>query len=137
MTEDAAGWRNTVAEDIRALEAKRFSAMASGDLQSLSKLLDEDLIYIHSTALRDDKAAYLKLIETGRLAYRSFRPIETEILVVSADLVIVSGHIAIDITWNGAPKALDNKYILTWVRRPDKGWQFLTWQSTSVPAPAT
>jgi ketosteroid isomerase-like protein len=135
MTESAASWSLAIADEIRALEAKRFSAMEAGDVQSLAKLLDEELIYIHSTALRDDKAAYLKLMDTGYLAYKRFDPIMTKILVVSADHVIVSGRIAIDITWNGASKALDNVYILTWVRRPRQGWQFLSWQSTSVPAP--
>jgi ketosteroid isomerase-like protein len=134
MTDIAASWRGAVAEEIRALEVQRYAAMEAGDVHSLAKLLDDELIYIHSTALRDDKAAYLKLIETGYLAYKAFHPITTQILLVSANHVIVSGQIAIDIIWNGAPKPLDNIYVLTWVRRPDKGWQFLTWQSTGVPA---
>ena len=122
---------NDVPEPIARLEDRRYQAMLAGDLQTLKELLDDDLIYIHSTALKDDRAAYLALMREGNLTYETARRSPPENVVVADDFVLLCGRIEMDITWYGKPKALKNVYILTWVKRA-AGWRMLSWQSTGL-----
>jgi hypothetical protein len=133
---DAVMQNQSVIQVIEDLERQRYAAMVAGDLEALGALLDDELIYIHSTALVDDKASYLALIQDGYLVYKDYNPVSVRIRPTGEDVVVLSGHMKMNIVWAGKPKALDNVYIASWVRRPGAGWRFLTWQSTAVP-PAT
>jgi Domain of unknown function (DUF4440) len=54
---------------IRKVERARFAAMISGDTDAVSRFLDDELIYIHSSGLADRKAAYLRSFRNGKFSY--------------------------------------------------------------------
>jgi hypothetical protein len=58
-------------EQIEALENKRQQAMVSKDLKTLSSLLDDELIYVHSTGKLMNKDEYLNHLRSDDFAYES------------------------------------------------------------------
>lgn len=57
------------ADLIAALEERRRLAMLHADLDALHDLLDESLVYIHSTGTRDSRASFLDKLNRGLVRY--------------------------------------------------------------------
>jgi ketosteroid isomerase-like protein len=57
---------DSIKGEIKILEDRRFQAMVDGDLDTLTNLLADDLIYTHSSGQSDTRAEYLALYE-GRI----------------------------------------------------------------------
>jgi hypothetical protein len=60
-----------VSEQIQQLEDARLAAMVGKDVETLDRLLDDKLIYMHSTGVADTKASYLEGLRTGVWDYQS------------------------------------------------------------------
>lgn len=61
-----------------AAENARFEAMAASDLARLSEVLADDLHYVHANGMIEDKAEFLRKIESGERVYRSVRLVHRE-----------------------------------------------------------
>jgi ketosteroid isomerase-like protein len=64
---------STLLEQIEALENKRQEAMVKKDFKTLSSLLDDDLIYVHSTGKLMSKTEYLDHLGSEHFAYESIK----------------------------------------------------------------
>ena len=60
-----------ILKHIRGLEAARFSAMKEGNLDALDAILDDNLIYVHSSGRIDNKAEYLETLRQGAIHYEA------------------------------------------------------------------
>jgi hypothetical protein len=59
----------TAEEALRGEDA-RYAAQTSRDFAALQQLIGDDLIYIHSSAIVDDKGAYIETQRAGTVVYR-------------------------------------------------------------------
>jgi len=57
-----------------AMEKMRFEAMIRQDTTTLSRILANDLIYINTNGVVDDKSSLLKSIATGSVVYKFILP---------------------------------------------------------------
>jgi hypothetical protein len=62
---------------LRAEDA-RFAAMAASDIRALGEVLADDLHYVHANGMIEDKAEFLRKIESGERDYRSVRVVQRE-----------------------------------------------------------
>lgn len=62
-----------------AMEDRRFAAMASSDLDSLSAVLADDLHYTHANGMIEDKAEFLRKIAHGERRYEAVRLVSREV----------------------------------------------------------
>ena len=115
-----------------ALEDRRFAAMVAKDTATLAELFADELSYTHSNASVDTKATFLAAIEARRFDYRSITCSDRTSVVIG-DTALVTGRAQIEVGAGGRDVHLDARFTVTYVRR-DGRWQFLAWQSTSVPA---
>ena len=122
----------SIAEKIRRLEDERFEAMLRCDLAVMDRLLDDALIYIHSSAVEEDKAAYVASLRSSDVRYDGFEREGIRVLPLGDEAALVSGRIQIQYMLHGERKRLDNLYIGVWVRRTG-GWRMVSWQSTPIP----
>jgi ketosteroid isomerase-like protein len=118
-------------EEISKLEDRRCAAMTSNDLATLDSLLADTLVYTHSSAVVDSKAAYLESIRSRRVQYRKIERFDTQ-STVYGDTVITVGRARIDVEVGGTERNLNMRYANVWIKTP-KGWQFVLWQSTPIP----
>ena len=116
---------------VLATEQSRFDAMINRDTAVLERLLSDDLVYIHSNALQENKRAHIRSIASGKIIYQCMSR--------SDNVVRFYGKTAIN---TGAINAkgiissnpFDLKMLYTAVYRKKKqGWQLVNWQTTRFP----
>src|SRR5438105_3369289 len=116
--------------EIHALEDQRFQAMVAADAAALDKLLNDGLVYTHSSGSVDTKASLIESITTRRQYQGIERPKEE--IRLFGDTAVVAGQARINL--GGAnPRTLNLRYTDVWVKGAN-GWQMVAWQSTPIPA---
>ena len=122
-------------DHIRSLERSRFSAMISGDPEAVSKFLDEELIYIHSSGLADSKARYLRSFQNNEFSYEKVEVIEDR-HVGGKDCFILYQRLLVRMKIGANAKAVQRQLSATSVwRRSPQGWLLAAMQATPIEAP--
>jgi ketosteroid isomerase-like protein len=121
-----------IAEQVRALEARRYQAMTDGDVGTLGDLFSADLIYTHSDATSDSKQSYLDRLASGYFKYGPISHPETSV-VVHGDCVIVTGDMRGEVHIGGTLRVLNNASLAVWVREGES-WVLLAYQPTKYPS---
>jgi ketosteroid isomerase-like protein len=121
-----------VADQIRALEDRRYQAMTDGDVGTLDELFAADLVYTHSDAKTDSKQSYLDKLASGHFKYGPISHPESGI-VRHGDCVLVFGDMRGEVQVDGQMRVLNNASLSVWVRE-DGRWALLAYQPTKYPA---
>ena len=112
-------------------EQKRFEAMMRADTVALRPMLSDDLVYLHSNALQENKQAHLKAIASGKLVYQKLQREQASVRMYGKT-ALINGRVQAAGILNGNP--FDIKLIYTAVYRKSKGrWLLANWQSTRIP----
>ena len=122
---------DTIAQ-IEALDSQRAQAILARRFAELEPLLGDDLRYIHSSAVQENKTEYLDKLTNGHYLYHGLDVQQREFRVLG-DVVLVNGDLRIDVEVKGTRKVVLSRYLQVWARRP-RGWQMVSWQSVPVPA---
>jgi ketosteroid isomerase-like protein len=116
--------------EIQAVEQQRFKAMTTKDTALLRKILSENLTYLHSNGLFENKEEHIANIGTGKLVYRTMEPSEVQVRIHGKS-AIVNG--IVHVTGNLGEKAFDLRLRYTDVYFKRKGnWQLAAWQSLKL-----
>jgi ketosteroid isomerase-like protein len=121
-----------IAEQIRALEDRRYQAMTDGDVGALGELFAADLVYTHSDASTDSKQSYLDKLASGHFKYGPISHPETSI-IVHGDCVLVLGDMRGEVRIGDNLRVLNNASLSVWVRENDS-WLLLAFQPTKYPS---
>ena len=124
---------NDLKAEILRREDERYAAMLAKDVAALELLLDEQLVYMHSSGVADSKESYIRGLREGVWDYQRIGRTD-QTVKVSGDTAVVFNRIAISIKVRGERKALDNRALAVWVRRGG-AWRLLALQSGAVPKP--
>ena len=106
--------------------------MIAQDFAALRRLLADDLVYIHSTAVAETKDAYLAGVAQGLYDYATIdsRDVTTRIDGATA---VQTGTVAMAVSARGEPKQLTQLlFTLVWTRGAD-GWRLAVRQATRIP----
>jgi ketosteroid isomerase-like protein len=120
-----------IAEQVRALEDRRYRAMTDGDVGVLGELFAADLVYTHSDASTDSKQSYLQKLASGHFKYGQISHPETSI-IVHGDCVLVLGDMRGEVRIGDNLRVLNSASLSVWVREND-GWVLLAFQPTKYP----
>jgi len=118
--------------DIEKLEQRRFDALTQNDLDTLGKLLADDLIYTHSSAKIDSKETYIGSLKSGDVRYIDVKRTDTRIKVYGTSAV-VSGSAQVKAALKGNEINVNIRYTDVWVERAG-AWQMVAWEATPIPA---
>lgn len=118
-------------ETIRRLEDERYAAMLGKDLATLDRLLDDGLVYMHSTGVADTKASYLGGLRSGLWDYQGVErdDVRTE---VNGDVALVFAKLTIRLITDGTFKAFGTRALAVWHRRGGT-WRLLAVHSGGLP----
>lgn len=119
------------AAEVLAADDARYAAMIALDAAALERLLADDLLYTHSSAMTDTKAGYLAALRSGKYRYKRARREDTTVRI-HGNTAIVNGRVFIDVDVDGVPKSLANALVNVWVKSA-AGWRMAAWQSTPIP----
>jgi hypothetical protein len=118
------------ADAVKAAELQRFEAATKNDLETLGKLLSDDLTYTHSTGILESKTVFLESLKSGKLQFKKIEPADLQVRVFGATAVI-NGTATLAVVSDGQPKDVHIRFTDVWVSGKS-GWQMVAWQSTKV-----
>ncbi|AXF06289.1 nuclear transport factor 2 family protein [Paraburkholderia hospita] len=118
-------------QEIQQCEDARYAAMLSKDVGTLERLLDERLIYVHSTGVADTTISYIEGLVGGIWDYQKIDRTESRI-EIDNDTALVFSKLTIQMITRGTFKVFGSRALAVWVRRTD-GWRLLAVQSGSIP----
>jgi hypothetical protein len=124
--------------EILAVEKSRTVALEQSDLNTVDKLLADDLTYVHASGKVDTKTSFLEALRSGDLRYLSWEPGDLQVRLLSNSAVLTGTyHVrAIDQRMQSDP--LDVQIIVLGVYAKRAGrWQQVAWQSTRQLAAKT
>ena len=127
--EDCGGPVST--DEVLAAEDARYAAQTGDDFAALQKLIGDDLVYIHSSALVDTKASYIDTQKAGTVKYRVMRRSDTRVRTYGC-VAIITGLGNYDVTVKGQDLAVEIRFHSIWAKR-DQGLEFISWQATRTP----
>jgi ketosteroid isomerase-like protein len=119
-----------------ALEADkvRRAAMISADIDKVSSLVSDDLVYTHSSGKVDDKKSLLDAIRSGALDYEKIEPRDT-VVRAKGGTVVVTGFVSIAVKTPDGLKSFDARFTAVHMRSKEGNWQLMAWQTTRLPEP--
>jgi hypothetical protein len=115
---------------ISALRADkaRLAAMMAGDGEALSRLMSDQLRFVHSDGRVESKIDYVKNLMAGDTAYADAKTSELETTQVANDVVVVIGvqemRKRLGPTWS----EIKLRYLAVW-RNESGTWRMVAWQS--------
>ncbi len=110
-------------------EAQRFAAMMRADTLALRPMLAEDLVYVHSNALKENKSEHLAAIASKKLVYEKMDR-EAANVRFYGKTALVNGIVKVQGKLKG--NAFEVRLLYLAVYRKKKGaWVLINWQSTS------
>lgn len=112
---------------LEDIERRRFAAMVAKDTAALQTMLADDLTYLHSNGLLEDKAQHISNIGTGKLVYSSMEPTEMKVRV-RGRAAIINGIVQVAGTLNGKPYSVRLRYTNVYTKAKGK-WRLAAWQS--------
>ncbi len=118
---------------IAALEARRYAAIVAADFAAMDELYDDQLVYVHSSAVVDSKASYIDSIKSGRAKYLSAKQSDVKV-TDHGDLALALSRVNLEVQRpDGNVLKLDMRTIAAW-KKGAKGWKMVSVQSTRMPA---
>lgn len=125
---------NAIEGALRAEEARRQSLLKS-DWLTLDSLLSHDLIYVHSTTVRDTKASLMAKLTSGELQYLqvNFEDLQAQ---AAGPCVVITGRFLAEISKQGQSKQVRSLFMTVWRLDDNDGaeprWQLIAHQGTPL-----
>lgn len=117
-------------EEVLQVENMRLSSQMKNDLDMMSALLDEDLVYVRNSAVVDTKASYLDSMRRGETIYDFIEHTNDSVRLFGC-VVILSGQGRYDVRIASKPLKLVLRYHSIWQKKKN-GLSFISWQATRV-----
>ena len=114
-------------QDILGLENKRYSWLISQNFDSLENSLSDQLVYIHSSGVIDNKTSYLNLLKSGNVLYKRMECFDTNVRIFE-NIGIITGTAHFDVVVNSSIDNINLKFHSVWIFLGEP--KFLSWQAT-------
>jgi hypothetical protein len=118
-------------QTVIELDKKRMDAMAQKDIAALNALIDDSLVYTHSSARLDTKQSLIGNMESGSTVYTSVAPSDVKAQDLG-DTVVLTGSCRISVMANGRPNSFGVRFTDVWANKGGQ-WRMVAWQSTRLP----
>lgn len=123
--------QNAAEKSVFDTENRRFEAMMRADTAALRLLLSDDLLYVHSNALVENKSEHLHAIAQKTLVYQKIER-KNATLRLYGKTALINGTAAVKGILKG--NTFEINLLYTALYRKKKGvWQLVNWQSTRLP----
>ena len=118
-------------EEVLQAENLRLSSQMKNDLETLSGLLDEQLVYVRNSGVVDSKVSYLESLRRGETVYDLIEHTNHAVRLYGC-VAILSGQGRYDVRIADKSLTLMLRYHSLWQKKQAK-LSFVSWQATRVP----
>jgi ketosteroid isomerase-like protein len=122
-------------DQVRAAEQRRAAAMIAADVDAIADLLDERLIYCHSSGVVDTRESYLDELRKSEYTYHAVELDTIDHQIVTAGQVIINSVMTVSMTVRSTGRTVSRQIRATsvWVQADDgPGWRLLVSHSTNL-----
>lgn len=119
------------AEEVHAAEMQRYNAQAKDDYAAMDRIIGDDLVYIHTSSLVDNKSSYIASLRSGTVKYKAMRMIDHKVRIFEC-LAVMTGTASFDVNVKGENLTVNLRFTEAWAKRNGK-LEFVSWQSTRIP----
>ncbi|GBL60817.1 hypothetical protein PCLA_21f0027 [Pseudomonas citronellolis] len=125
---------NDIRSELLALERERQRVLVEEDHAGLERLFADDLLYVHTTGLVQDKAQYLDYARHA-VRYLAVERGELQVRLFGDGLVLMSGPQCnlLQKRGGGEPVRAEGFATQLWVKGGE-GWRIASFHGTRVPA---
>ncbi len=116
---------------ILALEESRCRALLAGDVDALSQLLSDRLVFAHANANYEDKQSLITKMGSGNIVYQTLRVSEQRVIDLGDSALLVS-RLTAEVLVGGQPRSIDNYTLSVWTREAGD-WRLVAYQPTAIP----
>ncbi|MFN0176793.1 MAG: nuclear transport factor 2 family protein [Saprospiraceae bacterium] len=121
--------QSEISNKVLDIETQRFAAMMRADTLALRSMLADELVYLHSNALKENKSEHLAAIASKKLVYEKMDREEANVRFYGKT-ALVNGTLKVQGIIKG--KAFEVRLLYLAVYRKKKNvWVLINWQSTS------
>ncbi|MFN4144697.1 MAG: nuclear transport factor 2 family protein [Runella sp.] len=125
--------QTAIQKEVLEFEQKRIDATLHSDVSALQEMLAEDLVWVHSSGKKQNKAQYIDDHAQKRVKYLSIKLEESEARVYG-NIAVTNGRAVYESISQKDGSTIVNNLFHTCVYRKSKGrWQVIAWQTTKVP----
>lgn len=119
---------------VRQAQLLRYKAQMAQDIETLERVVADELSYCHTSGAVEDKASYLNTVRSGRLTWLSMVPEDMQVHVYG-NAAVIAGRLreTIQSAGRSEPRALVLRTIEVFVRR-DGRWQMAAFQAAPMSA---
>lgn len=117
---------------VLAAEDARFAAMIAADPEAMRRWFAEDLSYVHSTGVVEDREQLIASIVGRKLTYLAVEPSERRVVFQGADSAFVHGVANIKARSGGNTLDFPARYLAVYALQ-DASWRLRAWQSLRLP----
>ena len=117
--------------ELDRLERSFYRCLTSDDVTALASLVSDDLRYIHSTGVSQDKKAYLDQLRERRGMFKKVESVETTIRSYPG-VTVASSVVETTVERDGKPLVTRQLVVYVWVEEP-QGWRLSFRQGTALP----
>ena len=118
-------------EEALKAEDARYAAQMGDDFAAMDKLFSPDLVYIHTSAVLDNKASYIESMRSGTVKYKVMRRSEVTVRTFGC-IAIINGIGNYDVRVKDNDVNVVLRFTSIWQKK-DGALQFVSWQSTRMP----
>ncbi|WPP51470.1 nuclear transport factor 2 family protein [Catalinimonas niigatensis] len=120
--------QNTTEDEVLDMEKSRFQAMINEDFDFLEKLIDDQLVYIHSNGNIDSKASFINAIREGKTSYDDIKLEESKVRIYDKTAIINGLCVFHQKNPDGSPRQTRLRYTNVYVKQKGN-WKMVSWQS--------
>ena len=117
--------------EVMRAELQRYEAQTQDDFVAMESMIGDDLVYIHSSSVVDDKKAYIDAMRAGAVKYRTMRLLDSQIRIYDC-IAVMTGTARFEVTVKGTDLTVDLRFTEAWAKRGND-LQFVSWQATRIP----
>ena len=115
----------TLEEEIIAAETRRFGAIMRADATELLECLHEQMVYVHSNAVIEDRETYIAKLVSGERKYLGFKP-GARTFRRLGDAVACIGDLEVQSLSGAVP------VVVTTVYERQGPWKMILWHSCAA-----
>ncbi len=117
---------------VLAAEDARFAAMVAADPEAMRRWFADNLLYVHSTGVVEDREQLIASIAGRKLQYLAIEPSARRVVLQGADAAFVHGVAHIKARAGDKPLEFSARYLAVYARQ-DAAWRLRAWQSLRLP----
>jgi ketosteroid isomerase-like protein len=117
---------------VLAAEDARFAAMVAADAAAMRRWLSDDLVYVHSTGVVEDRQQLVASIVGGKLQYLAIEPSDRRVVFQGADAAFVQGVAYIKAKSGDKALEFPARYLAVYGLQ-GADWRLRAWQSLRLP----